>query len=276
AGSSSSSSPTDLVAIKRISLSRVEELVCGGQTLEDPFQEVRVAAKIAALGNHDPVVRYFASYFEDDHLCLVMEFCNGGDLLHSLERRLQTQTHGSDSLGELEALRAVAQVAQSLDFLHHRVGVAHRDVSLENVFVHNGACKLGDFGLSVAASSRPSEAVGKKAYMAPEVVATSTAEVPLAYDPCSADVWSLGVVFFMLLTGSPLVEVASMDHAPFRAFCRGGDVRHVLKAWEMLDGIEHSETLDLLSAMLQVDPAKRIGIQGILRHPAFTGRAMLG
>lgn len=77
----------------------------------------------------------------------------------------------------------------------------------------------------------------------------------------------------MLLTGSPLVEVASMDHAPFRGFCRLGGVREVLSAWGMLDSIERSETLDLCDAMLQMDPAKRISVQDILSHPAITGTA---
>lgn len=181
----SSSTPAPLVAIKRISLVRLEELAYEGSTLEDLFQEVRVAAKIAILGGHPHVVQYLNSYIEDDHLCLVMQFCSNGDLLHALESRHQTE-EDSTSMGEHDTLAIVSQITQALAFLHQRVGVAHRDVSLENVFMHDGQCKLGDFGLSVAVSARPSDSVGKMAYMAPKVVVAATKKS--SYDPCTADV----------------------------------------------------------------------------------------
>lgn len=134
------------------------------------------------------------------------------------------------------------QIGQAIDFVHNRVGIAHRDRSLENVFVHNGESKLGGCGLSVAATLRPIDAVGK---MAPEVLVAS-AEVTTSYDPCAADVWSLGITFFMLLMGSPQGEVASTERAPFRAFCRRSDVRNVLHA---------------------------CSVSGMLCHSAITGRA---
>ncbi|KAI9905554.1 hypothetical protein PsorP6_013681 [Peronosclerospora sorghi] len=68
--------------------------------------------------------------------------------------------------------------------------MAHRDVSLENVFVtHDGIYKkkFGDFGLSTKANTKTSDFVDKAQYMAPEVAAQ------VSYSPVVADVWSLGI-----------------------------------------------------------------------------------
>lgn len=290
-----------LVAVKRISLPLLYEVKASGYTVEDPIQEARVATAIAAMGNHANIVQFFDVYVANDCLHMVMEFCAEGDLLNWVERR----RGGGAAMSERVALAVTLQIARALEFLHCQVGIAHRDVSLENVFVTTSAsdddnddgtnsnqgldagcdstqrahgskeersgvaivCKLGDFGLSIAAKERPHECVGKMVYMAPEVVARRP------YDPCRADVWSLGIVLFILLTGSPLIEVASTEKAPFIGFCRLG-VHGVLEAWGMLSHYR-SETLDLCDAMLRVDPTKRADIRGVLRHTAWTASGVV-
>ncbi|KAG6612200.1 serine/threonine protein kinase [Phytophthora cinnamomi] len=94
-------------------------------------------------------------------------------------------------------MRLCRQVTLGLHFLHSN-GIAHRDVSLENVLLRGGVCKLSDFGLATDAERMCAEVVGKANYMAPEVVAGE------AYAPVAADMWSLGIVLFIMLTGSPL------------------------------------------------------------------------
>ncbi|ETI55690.1 serine/threonine protein kinase [Phytophthora nicotianae CJ01A1] len=71
------------------------------------------------------------------------------------------------------ALTVFSQVATGLAFLHQH-GIAHRDISLENIMLHRGRCKLGDLGLATRALRICGRHAGKKYYMAPEVVAGDT------------------------------------------------------------------------------------------------------
>lgn len=189
---------------------------------------------------------------------LVMEHCPGGDLLAHLIR-----TQPEDQVSERVALNIVLQVARGLHYLHTTCGLAHRDVSLENIFVaHDGTFKIGDFGLSTRADTLAFGCVGKTQYVAPEVVTMT------AYDPVKADIWSLGVVLFMLVTGSPLVEFAAPISPEFQKFksigCRG-----MLRS----RGVElSSAAVDLLTGMLECDPRCRFSSMAqILAHSAMAG-----
>ncbi|TMW61923.1 hypothetical protein Poli38472_010986 [Pythium oligandrum] len=227
---------------------------------DDPAQELDVAAKICAAGNHKHVVRYQKVLREESNnvmmIGIVMEYCNQGDLFHRLDGMPENR------LDEREALRVLRQIADGLDFLHQVVGIAHRDLSLENVLVQDGICKITDFGLSTFVTTEPVHGkVGKLVYMAPEVAEGR------AYDPIRADLWSLGIVFFTLLTGSPLVSVASTECAAFRAFCRLG-LRPILNDWKMLSQFRE-DTVSLCERLLQVEPGNRITLEDLHKHPAF-------
>ncbi|KAI9909497.1 hypothetical protein PsorP6_014683 [Peronosclerospora sorghi] len=143
--------------------------------------------------------------------------------------------------------------------------MAHRDVSLENVFVtHDGIYKIGDFGLSTKANTKTSDFVAKAQYMAPEVAAQVT------YIPVVADVWSLGILLFMLLTGDPLLEFASPTSQEFKTV-RAVGCCGVLKSWGIKSQLS-AATMDLLSKMLEFDPTKRLqSMAQVLNHSALLG-----
>ncbi|KAJ0388778.1 hypothetical protein ATCC90586_011231 [Pythium insidiosum] len=126
--------------------------------------------------------------------------------------------------------------------------IAHRDVSLENVLLSRGMeAKICDFGLSTSASQWATGAVGKLYYMAPEVVRGEP------YDPVLADVWALGIVLFVMLTGSPLFRVAEPSDPAWDAMQRVGVVG-ILRRWDVEVA---PATEELLSRMLQLDPRQR-------------------
>lgn len=129
-----------------------------------------------------------------------------------------------------------------------------------------GVCKIGDFGLSTRTDQLCFERVGKAYYMAPEVVALRA-----VYDPKAADLWSLGIILFILVTGSPLVPLATEEDSAFRAFKKVG-VREVLTAWKMADFL-HESAMQLQDGLLQCDPDKRLTIEQVLSHDAFARRA---
>ncbi|EGZ18023.1 hypothetical protein PHYSODRAFT_255780 [Phytophthora sojae] len=162
--------------------------------------ERRVAHLLASSGGHRNVVASYFHFQEHQCLYLVGEFCNDGDLYTHL-----TSHTRNGVMDEQSSVHVMTQIFHGVDYLHRVLGIAHRDLSLENVLLHDGECKISDFGLSVDAATRCKARVGKEYYMAPEVVAGKT------NDPVKADIWSLGIMWFILLTGSPLCcEVRSI------------------------------------------------------------------
>ncbi|KAI9910336.1 hypothetical protein PsorP6_010768 [Peronosclerospora sorghi] len=252
-------------------LSNATEMVvkCAGELQQDgasgrfkgPWNEWQAARQLRSIGrSHPNVVRVFDTFVQHLQVFIVMEHCARGDLLTDLIR-----THSENHMDERHALRVVLHVARGLDFLHETCNMAHRDVSLENVFVtHDGMYKLGDFGLSTKANTKTSDFVGKAQYMAPEVAAQ------LSYSPVVADVWSLGILLFMLLTGAPLLELASPTRQEFETV-RAMSCCGVLKSWGM-DSQLSAATMDLLSKMLEFDPTKRLqSMAQVLNHSALRG-----
>ncbi|GLE02816.1 hypothetical protein PINS_up011680 [Pythium insidiosum] len=248
-----------LVVLKRIGLEALRENAVGGH--ENPLQERHMIELLHRVGGHANVVRYErgdapAMFVARHSIYVAMEFCDGGDLFDVV----QAQPDGRVS--ERHALRLVRDIAAGVAFLH-RHDVAHRDLSLENVLLQGERAVLCDFGLSCDARRRRSDAVGKPYYMAPEMFLPDGAR----YDPKRADIWSLGVVLFVLLTGSPLVADEAWRHKTLRVVAKFG-VAKVLELWQMPD-VCSAPTLALLSAMLQVDPSRRLSADEILAHPAL-------
>ncbi|GAB9476870.1 hypothetical protein Gpo141_00013928 [Globisporangium polare] len=240
------------VAVKCMSLlPKATARGCGQPLPDNPRQEQRVAGLLASRGGHGNLVRCYESFVKGGRLFIIMEHCPDGDL-HS-----HIQSLASKALSEPVALRFFREILLGVQFLHQHLGVAHRDLSLENVLLKDGVCKIADFGLSTSASRISTELVGKAYYMAPEVVAN------LPYDPTKADVWSLGVMLFVMLTGSPLVVIASTDDPGFKALVMYG-VEKIFVAWGMRSRVS-SKTMKLLSGMLQIDPSQRIRVDEALQ-----------
>ena len=251
----------NFVAVKCISLARAAERrtqVHLTREIDNPFQEEHVAALLEAKGGHCNVVQSYFHFVHDRRLYLVNELCSGGDLHAFVAERLDA----SSCLDEHEVLPLMQQVLAGVHYLHSTLGVAHRDLSLENVLLSRGVCKITDFGVSTDARRMcDGGQVGKEFYMAPEVVAGDR------YDPTLADVWSLGIVWFVLLTGSPLLSLASPSVKGFKALAQYG-VGAVLTSWGYADRLS-KDTIIVLEKMLEIDPRQRISLAQVLAYPIF-------
>lgn len=155
-------------------------------------EEVNV---LRELRGHQNVIRLFDVFCVDNELFIITELGRGGDLFHLLT------THPKHGVTESYAAKTVVEMLSAVAFLHSR-HICHRDLKLENWVLESGKdvwspLKLIDFGLSThfTPGQRLSRVVGSSYYVAPEVLKKSYTE--------ACDLWSLGVIVYMLLSGAP-------------------------------------------------------------------------
>ena len=97
--------------------------------------------KLLARLSHPYVLSYVESFQYKNHLCIVTENCEGGDLYQKL-------SNSKGYLKEEQIVDCLCQVCLALEYIHERK-VLHRDLKTQNVFLHHdGTCKLGDFGIA--------------------------------------------------------------------------------------------------------------------------------
>eukprot|EP00897_Mesotaenium_endlicherianum_P002795 jgi/Mesen1/2543/ME000161S01592 len=173
------------VAIKIIPKAKMTTAIA----IEDVKREVSI---LKALAGHPNVVQFFEAYEDPMNVYIVMELCEGGELL---ERILDK----GGRYAEAEAKEVVRQVLHIVAFCHQH-GVIHRDLKLENFLLAKKDDDLSiraiDFGLSgfIKPDQRLKDIVGSAYYIAPEVLHKSYGS--------EADMWSVGVITFILLCGS--------------------------------------------------------------------------
>lgn len=202
------------------------------------------------LSGHPNIVTIKGAYEDQVAVHLVMELCAGGELF---DRIIQRGHYSEAQAAEL--CRVIVGVVETC----HSLGVMHRDLKPENFLLsdpsENAALKTTDFGLSVF--FKPGEVftdvVGSPYYVAPEVLRKH-------YGP-EADVWSAGVILYILLSGVP----------PFWAETEQGIFEQVLKGeldFESEPWPSISESAkDLIRKMLDPNVKRRLKAHQVLCHP---------
>ncbi|XP_039010302.1 CDPK-related kinase 5 isoform X2 [Hibiscus syriacus] len=206
--------------------------------IEDVRREVKI---LRALSGHNNLVHFYDAHEDHDNVYIVMELCEGGELLDSILSRGGKYT-------EDDARVVMIQILNVVSFFHLQ-GVVHRDLKPENFLFtskdENSQLKAIDFGLSdfVKPDERLNDIVGSAYYVTPEVLHRSYST--------EADVWSIGVIAYILLCGS----------RPFWARTESGIFRAVSKADPSFDDAPwpslSSEARDFVKRLLNKDPRKR-------------------
>nr|AGQ20410.1 calcium dependent protein kinase 1 [Zingiber officinale] len=233
----------EALACKSISKRKLRTAV----DVEDVRREVAI---MSTLPYHPNIVKLRAAYEDADAVHLVMELCEGGELFD----RIVARGHYSER-SAAAVLRTVAEVVR----MCHANGVMHRDLKPENFLYankkENSPLKAIDFGLSVffRPGERFSEIVGSPYYMAPEVLKRN-------YGP-GIDIWSAGVILFILLCGVPPFW-AETEQGVARAILRGM-IDFQREPWPQISESAKS----LLKQMLNPDPRRRLTAQQVLEHP---------
>ncbi|GMM54797.1 serine/threonine protein kinase [Maudiozyma humilis] len=246
--------PSALFAVKFMHMPTCAK---SGMDPKDLVQEVKLQAKCS---KHQNVLRVLDCRKSDEFLCVFLELAAGGDLFDKIEPDV-----GVDNDIAQFYFR---QLVNALTYMHEECGIAHRDIKPENVLLDkNGNLKLADFGLASQfrrkdGSKRVShDKRGSYPYMAPEILVSDS---PLYYADIT-DIWSIGILVFVLLTGEIPWELPTAEDDNFVNFTRNNGNLN-LGPWAK---IEFSD-LNLLRKILQRDPKKRITLQQLKRHPWYT------
>ncbi|KAL0379128.1 UNVERIFIED_CONTAM: Calcium-dependent protein kinase [Sesamum radiatum] len=217
--------------------------------VEDVKREVKI---LKALAGHENVVHFYNAFEDDSYVYIVMELCEGGELLDRILSKKDSRYTEKDAA---IVVRQMLKVAAEC----HLHGFVHRDMKPENFLFkspkEDSPLKATDFGLSdfIRPGKKFQDIVGSAYYVAPEVLKRKSGP--------ESDVWSIGVITYILLCG----------RRPFWDKTEDGIFKEVLrnkpdfrrKPWP---GISNAAK-DFVRKLLMKDPRARLTAAQALSHP---------
>ncbi|XP_060914997.1 SNF-related serine/threonine-protein kinase-like [Labrus mixtus] len=230
------------VAVKVIDKTKLDPVARGHL-----FQEVRCMKMV----QHPNVVRLYEVIDTATKLYLILELGDGGDMYDCIMKH-------DGGLTEEVAKCFFAQIVHAISYCH-RLHVVHRDLKPENVvfFEKQGVVKLTDFGFSnrFQPGKTLNTSCGSLAYSAPEILLGDE------YDAPAVDIWSLGVILYMLVCGQPPFQEANDSETLTMIMdCKYTVPPHISHACR-----------DLIAHMLQRDPKNRATLDEIGGHEWLQG-----
>ena len=219
---------------------------------ENSRNEIEIMRKIS----HPNIVNIFDIYEDSKKYYIVMEICEGGELFEAISEQ--------GAFTEVDCALIMKQVLAAVNYLHSK-NIMHRDIKPENIMFtkkinkknQKFEIKLIDFGTAKVflKGKKETKFIGTSYYIAPEVLKES-------YDQ-KCDVWSCGVIMYILLCGYP----------PFNGN-NNNDIYNAIKNnlpyfhgedWKEIT----PQAIDLLQNMLNKNPSKRFSAEKCLNHQWF-------
>ena len=222
------------------------------QDMELLLREVEILSKLS----HPNIMQIYEVFQDKTSFYIVSEYCKGGELFDILSKK--------GSLSEKETAHIIKQVLSAICY-SHKNNIVHRDLKPENILLDDNTkemlIKIIDWGCAVSFSTgkKLSEADGTAYYIAPEVLKES-------YDE-KCDVWSVGVILYIMLCGYPPFNGATDDEIFDKV--KIGEFDYPKEEWDHIS----KEARDLVAHMLTVEPKNRYSAVECLAHPWFQKHA---
>ncbi|KAJ6803651.1 CBL-interacting protein kinase 18-like [Iris pallida] len=213
------------------------------------IDQIKREISVMRLVRHPNIVQLYEVMATKAKIYFVLEYVRGGELFNKIAK---------GRLKEDAARKYFQQLISAVDYCHSR-GVYHRDLKPENLLLdENGNLKVSDFGLSALSDCKRQDGLlhttcGTPAYVAPEVINRK------GYDGAKADIWSCGVILFVLLAG----------YLPFHDSNLMEMYRKIAKGEFKCPNWFPYEVRKLLSKILDPDPSNRISMIKIMENSWF-------
>ncbi|KAJ5074609.1 sterile20-like kinase isoform b-related [Anaeramoeba ignava] len=225
-----------LIAVKKVSI-------------ESDLQKIVHEIEVLKSCNFSHIVSYQGTYFKNNELWIILEYCGGGSLGDILQKCKFT-------FNEEQIAAICKEVLQGLSYLHKNNQI-HRDIKAGNILLTDNAnCKISDFGVAAYLSDKMlkrNTVIGSPYWMAPEIIQES------GYDQ-KVDVWSLGITIIELAEGSPPLSnihpIKVVFHIPKQPSPKFSEP----DKWS-------SNCKDFLSKCLIKNPNERPNVEDLLEHP---------
>mmetsp|Transcript_13860 Transcript_13860/g.13816 ORF Transcript_13860/g.13816 Transcript_13860/m.13816 type:complete len:551 (+) Transcript_13860:79-1731(+) len=205
--------------------------------------------------DHPNIIKLYEVHEADKHVHLVMEVLEGGELFNRI-RNKGTYT-------EADAIKIMRNILDAMAYLHER-RIVHRDLKPENLILASPDddydVKIADFGLAsfVPEGKKLELACGSPGYVSCELLQ----DPPPGYD-CKADIFSIGVILYILLTGRPAFP--GTDYKQIFEKNKKGEPSYPKRFWDKIS----EPGQNLVKSMIQKDPELRLSAQECLQHEWF-------
>ncbi|XP_053785410.1 serine/threonine-protein kinase Nek11 isoform X3 [Desmodus rotundus] len=166
-----------------------------GELNPNETMQASLEAQLLSKLNHPAIVKFHASFVEQDNFCIITEYCEGRDL----DCKIQEYKEAGKTFSEGQIIEWFIQLLLGVDYMHER-RILHRDLKSKNIFLKNNLLKIGDFGVSrllMGSCDLATTLTGTPHYMSPEALKHQ------GYDTKS-DIWSLACILY---------EMCCMNHA---------------------------------------------------------------
>ncbi|XP_038051792.1 serine/threonine-protein kinase Nek6-like [Patiria miniata] len=235
-----------LQALKKIQLDEKRKT----RTREAVQREANILSEL----RHPHIVTYYESFFEETpdavHLCIVQDYCDGGNL----DEKIQRHKNRGENLEESQIMQWFIQLLMAVQYIHS-MKILHRDLKAQNVFLtKKNMLKLGDFGIARTLEhtiDKASTCVGTPCYLSPELCQ----DIP--YNNKS-DLWALGCLLFEMCAFAPAFDANNLISLFYKI---------VKCEYAEIPSMYSDDMKQLIAAILVKEPDQRPGANALLAFP---------